>query len=68
MTFDVVNRVSPRGNPSGIENPVGSKSGLLASIPSSMIPILIPSPRLLRPGRQSEAAPINAGLESSVAP
>src|SRR5215210_8893050 len=46
ITFALVYAVCPFGKPAGIVNPAGEKKGCVWSIPSSMIPILIPWPAL----------------------
>jgi hypothetical protein len=69
MTFAVVNRRFPFGNPGGDVNPDGSKYGFDGSTPWSMIPILIPRPALPeRPAPQSAGAPISTGPAATVAP
>jgi hypothetical protein len=48
--------------------PDGEKNGCVWSIPSSMIPIFMPSPAVESVGPQTCGAPITAGLLKSVRP
>ncbi len=50
----------PFGNPAGMVKPLGSKKGCVWSIPSSMIPILIPFPAVAKLGPQRAEAPIRS--------
>ncbi len=65
MTFAVVKRSCPFGNPAGIVYPVGSKNGCSGSMPESMMPIFTPWPAVSRVGPQSAGAPICCGVEES---
>src|SRR6185503_9707664 len=65
ITFAVVNVVSPFGYPAGIVKPAGERNGCVWSTPSSMTPIFIPWPAVVRVGPQSAGAPINCGERSS---
>jgi hypothetical protein len=44
MTFGLVQRVEPFGNPGGYEKPAGRKKRFDRSIPSSTTAILMPAP------------------------
>jgi hypothetical protein len=67
ITFAVVKRVLPFGNPRGAVYPDGLKNRCAWSTPSSMIPILIPWPAVARPGPQSAGALIISGVSSRLA-
>src|SRR5919199_5564932 len=62
ITFGVVKRVSPFGNPAGYEYPAGLKKGCDWSTPSSTIAIFVPCPAVASDGPQSCGAPISAGV------
>src|SRR4029450_8431909 len=64
MTFAVVNAVFPLGKPGGIAYVLGLKNGGAWSTPSSMIPILIPLPAVLKSDPHICGAPIRPGLRS----
>src|SRR6476646_324404 len=62
ITFGVVNCVFPFGKPAGYAKPDGEKKTWLWSRPSSMIPILTPSPAKASVGPHTVVAPIRPGV------
>jgi hypothetical protein len=64
ITFGLVQRRAPLGNPAGYWRPSGAKNGFDGSTPSSTTPILIPVPRA-PVAAQYAVAPMTDGLRFS---